>query len=568
MANKKDNKVQKKLLKKLIKKEKKKPNEADTINKYKKQLEKTKLGVALKLLAKEKLTKQTSDKLDADAKLKNDAEQNQIQNQLVQRELIQKYRDFQPKLSRDDLIKYIQDRERFLLPLNIEIPKVSQTDAVKTFETRDKKEKRERLNTHLKELASIKKTNKRKEIEQKKVTRVVDETKRLKGELSTKKKAIQAREGDSKLTQEKIDHYAKHQAATLALNDAMTSLNAAGVLQAGYVAEKQAADNLEGQITAKKEQVRVFKEAHPAAGRSAQDKLDIVQLMTQKEQLVTNFKALRGKRELNKLIKTASDQKNLIKARTDAEGVVEKLEASPLYDANVTVPYDRTALEQELIAKEALERELSNVSNLNVNDLDAELLRDHQAVDNELEQMIKPDSDVPDLEKLNISNPFNFPIRKIKTGMAKKFKVKGKGKGTRTIVANLVQSDDEEEDEEAELQNIGSNASSRPGTPAAAIPGVDPALVGMGFKFKPKYERYYKRYTIPSNKFKANGDLTSKGVKHLKILQKLKTSKVLGHLLGISILNKHAKSAKPSVIKAGKFMINAMKHITRHLKGK
>ena len=56
-------------------------------------------------MAKEKLTKQTSDKLDADAKLKNDAEQNQIQNQLVQRELIQKYRDFQPKLSRDDLIK-------------------------------------------------------------------------------------------------------------------------------------------------------------------------------------------------------------------------------------------------------------------------------------------------------------------------------------------------------------------------------------------------------------------------------------------------------------------------------
>ena len=121
MANKK-NKVQKKLLKKLIKKGKK-PNEEDTINKYKKQLEKTKLGVALKLLAKEKLTKQTSDKLDADAKLKNDAEQNQIQNQLVQRELIQKYRDFQPKLSRDDLIKYIQERERFLLPLNVEIPK-------------------------------------------------------------------------------------------------------------------------------------------------------------------------------------------------------------------------------------------------------------------------------------------------------------------------------------------------------------------------------------------------------------------------------------------------------------
>ena len=47
------------------------------------QLEKTKLSVALKLLAKEKLTKQTSDKLDADAKLKNDAEQNQIQQRLV-----------------------------------------------------------------------------------------------------------------------------------------------------------------------------------------------------------------------------------------------------------------------------------------------------------------------------------------------------------------------------------------------------------------------------------------------------------------------------------------------------
>ncbi len=101
------NKVPKKLLKKLIKKEKKKPNEADTINQYRKQLEKQKLGVALKVLAKEKLTKQTSDKLDADAKLKYDAEQNQIQSQLVQRELIQKYRDFQPKLSRNDLIKYI-----------------------------------------------------------------------------------------------------------------------------------------------------------------------------------------------------------------------------------------------------------------------------------------------------------------------------------------------------------------------------------------------------------------------------------------------------------------------------
>ena len=103
---------------------------------------------------------------------------------------------------------------------------------------------------------------------------------------------------------------------------------------------------------------------------------------------------------------------------------------------------------------------------------------------------------------------------------------------------------------------------------AAGIRSPPAEAVGMGFKFKPKYERYYKRYTIPSNKFKANGDLTSHGVKHLKILQKLKTSKVLGHLLGISILNKHAKSAKPSVIKAGKFMIKAMKHITRHLKGK
>ena len=225
MANKKDNKVQKKLLKKLIKKEKKKPNEADTINKYKKQLEKTKLSVALKLLAKEKLTKQTSDKLDADAKLKNDAEQNQIQNQLVQRELIQKYRDFQPKLSRDDLIKYIQERERFLLPLNVEIPKVSQTDAVKTFEARDKKEKRERLNTQLKELASIKKTNKRKEIEQKKVTKVLDRSNVLKGEISTKKTDIQAKEGIEKLTQEKITHYAKHQAAVRALNDANTALD-------------------------------------------------------------------------------------------------------------------------------------------------------------------------------------------------------------------------------------------------------------------------------------------------------------------------------------------------------
>ena len=328
MANKKDNKVQKKLLKKLIKKGKK-PNEADTINKYKKQLEKTKLSVALKLLAKEKLTKQTSDKLDADAKLKNDAEQNQIQNQLVQRELIQKYRDFQPKLSRDDLIKYIQERERFLLPLNVEIPKVS-NDAVKTFEARDKKEKKERQIAELKQRASIKKTNKRKEIEQKKVTKVLDRSNVLKGEISTKKTDIQAKEGVAKLTQEKITHYAKHQAAALALNDALTALNAAGVLQAGYVAEKQAVTVLEGEIKAKQEEVRVFKEAHPAAGRSAQDKLDIVQLMTEKEQLETNLKTLRGKRELNALIKTASDQKNLIKARTDAEEVVEKLEASPV----------------------------------------------------------------------------------------------------------------------------------------------------------------------------------------------------------------------------------------------
>ena len=251
MANKKDNKVQKKLLKKLIKKEKKKPNEAETINKYKKQLEKTKLGVALKLLAKEKLTKQTSDKLDADAKLKNDAEQNQIQNQLVQRELIQKYRDFQPKLSRDDLIKYIQERERFLLPLNVEIPKVSQTDAVKTFEARDKKEKRDRLNTQLKELASIKKTNKRKEIEQKKVTKVLDRSNVLKGEISTKKTDIQAKEGVAKLTQEKIDHYAKHQAATLALNDALTALNDLTLIKAGLVAEKQAVINLDGEILSK-----------------------------------------------------------------------------------------------------------------------------------------------------------------------------------------------------------------------------------------------------------------------------------------------------------------------------
>ena len=203
MANKKDNKVQKKLLKKLIKKEKKKPNEADTINKYKKQLEKTKLGVALKSLEKEKLTKQTSDKLDADAKLKNDAEQNQIQNQLVQRELIQKYRDFQPKLSRDDLIKYIQERERFLLPLNVEIPKVS-NDAVKTFEARDKKEKKERQiaelkqrASELKQRASVKKSDIRKEVEQKKIKKVVDETKRLKDVISEKKTAIATKEGNA-----------------------------------------------------------------------------------------------------------------------------------------------------------------------------------------------------------------------------------------------------------------------------------------------------------------------------------------------------------------------------------
>ena len=116
----------------------------DVINKYQKQLEKQKLGVALKLLKKAKLVKDSSDKIDADAKLKSDAEQKQIENQLVQRELIQKYRDFQPKLTRDDLIKYIQERERFLLPLNVEIPKVSKEDAVKTFEARDKKEKKKR----------------------------------------------------------------------------------------------------------------------------------------------------------------------------------------------------------------------------------------------------------------------------------------------------------------------------------------------------------------------------------------------------------------------------------------
>ena len=127
-------------------------SEKDTINQYKKLLTKKKLDVAIKDVKKAKIAKDKTDQLDADAKLKNDAEQNQIQSQLVQRELIQKYRDFQPKLSRGDLIKYIQERERFLLPLNVEIPKVS-NDAIKTFESRDKKEKRERLITQLKEQA-------------------------------------------------------------------------------------------------------------------------------------------------------------------------------------------------------------------------------------------------------------------------------------------------------------------------------------------------------------------------------------------------------------------------------
>ncbi len=98
------NKVPKKLLKKL-KKMKKVVSEKDTINQYKKLLTKKKLDVAIKDVKKAKIAKDKTDQLDADAKLKNDAEQNQIQSQLVQRELIQKYRDFQPKLSRSDLIK-------------------------------------------------------------------------------------------------------------------------------------------------------------------------------------------------------------------------------------------------------------------------------------------------------------------------------------------------------------------------------------------------------------------------------------------------------------------------------
>jgi len=171
---------------------------------------------------------------------------------------------------------------------------------------------------------------------------VVDRSKELKGEISTKKKAIQAREGVSKLTQEKIAHYAKHQAASLALNDAMTALNDSTAIKDALVAEKQAVDNLEGEIKAKEQEVRVFKGDHPAAGRTAQDKLDIATLMEEKEQLTTNIKALRSKRVLNALIKTASDQKNLKKAKADAEGVVEKLEANPLYDADVTEPNDRT----------------------------------------------------------------------------------------------------------------------------------------------------------------------------------------------------------------------------------
>ena len=118
----------------------------DVINKYAKKLEKQKLSVALKLLKKAKLVKDSSDKIEADAKIKSDAEQKQIENQLVQRELIQKYRDFQPKLTRDDLIKYIQERERFLLPLNVEIPKVSNADAVKHLRhVIKKKRKQDRL---------------------------------------------------------------------------------------------------------------------------------------------------------------------------------------------------------------------------------------------------------------------------------------------------------------------------------------------------------------------------------------------------------------------------------------
>ena len=350
MANKKDNKVQKKLLKKLIKKEKKKPNEADTINKYKKQLEKTKLGVALKLIKKEKLAKESADKIDADAKLKNDAEQNQIQNQLVQRELIQKYRDFQPKLSRDDLIKYIQERERFLLPLNIEIPKVS-NDAVKTFEARDKKEKKERQiaelkqrASELKQRASVKKSDIRKEVEQKKIKKVVDETKRLKDVISEKNTAIAKKEGVEKLIQAQIDHRAELIDAQVAYNDIMTSIREAPARKAALKAEKKEAERLMGLLKAKSKEISEYLKAHPKAGLTAEQKVEFKALEDEAKDLKDAKKAIRGVTALkDAMLKENKDNKILIeKSKPEAEALIVKLERSPLNIIGEIAPYDRT----------------------------------------------------------------------------------------------------------------------------------------------------------------------------------------------------------------------------------
>ena len=365
----------------------------DVINKYAKQLEKQKLSVALKLLKKAKLVKDSSDKIDADAKLKSDAEQKQIENQLVQRELIQKYRDFQPKLTRDDLIKYIQERERFLLPLNVEIPKVSKADAVKTFEARDKKERKARQVAELKHQALVKKSYIRKEVEQKKASGVAGETTRLKDELSTTKTAIATKEGAEKRTQALIDHRTKLTNARLALNDIMTSINQAGANYDALIAEKQQVIDLSGRKLLKSEEITNFKADHPTAGRSAQQKIDLKALETERRQMTADITALRGVAEIKREIKALPPIKPLQKAQTEAEAVVEKLERNPLNVDGDIAPYDRTDLEQDLIAKEVLERELNDVSNLDVNDLDEELAREHQAVDDELERSIRPDEE-------------------------------------------------------------------------------------------------------------------------------------------------------------------------------
>ena len=277
---------------------------------------------------------------------------------------------------------------------------------------------------------------------------------------------------------------------------------------------------------------------------SEQDKIDLKALEAERKQINAGIKALpRGVNELKRLIKALPDQKPPIKARADAQAIVDKLEASPLYDANVTNPYDRADLEQDLIDKDALERELSNISNLDVNDLDENLVREHKKVDDELEQSIKPDEpeaeeeeeeEEPEAEEAEeeeiqkkkkttkaqkeaktYKNMAKLARNKLKrrphrltggelmnelddllvpkkdTGVIADDTAKIKVKGKKKLEAKLVPSDNE--DEEAELQNIPS----RQGTPdlmlkTAADVGAEP--VGMGFKFKPKYERYYYYY--------------------------------------------------------------------------